>query len=212
MSDRSSPPLAPIVAALAAMIASQIIRLHQTEAAWWLAADYVGRLLSLAILFLAPTTRAAAFKREGLLVSAWQAGLWLSGLVILNILVLYRLGFELDTAFPETRLGSLPRLHGAPLLVDLTFGLTLVAIHEEIFFRRIARAILHPMLGTGTSMIIASAILVGLYHWQFGIRTITTAFIFGVFAMLSYVRMGTIMPIVVAHYLIDAMHELTHLA
>lgn len=191
------------------MVASQIVRLQQTDVAMWLAVDYAGRLLSLAILLLAPAVRGIAFKREPLTCSAWEAAVWVVGLVVLAILVRQFVRIMLGPIFPGTQLGFLPSPHGTLLLIDSTVGLALVATHEEIVFRRLARAILRPKLGDGFVMVIASATLFGLYHWQFGVGTIVTAIIFGIFAMLFYKRAGTIAPVVIAHYLADAWHEVS---
>ena len=172
------------------MVASQIVRLQQTDAALWLAADYSGRLASLAILFLAPATRAIAFKREAVVVRERQAGLWLLGLLALQLLLLYPLNLSLEQSLWPPRLGVVPPLHGVTLAVDVIFGVALVAVHEEIVFRRVVRELLRPTFGDGTWMIIVSAILFGLYHWQFGAATIVAAALFGVFAMLGLCALG----------------------
>lgn len=201
----TSPPLVPVAAALAVMVASQVVRLQQSEPELWLAADYGGRLVALAILWLAPGARASAFKREQFAIGAGQAGLWLIGLALLDVFVLTRLRFSVDVMFSGLRFGVYAQPLGYLALFDTTFGLALVALHEEIVFRRVTRAVLRPRLGDGWLMVSASALLFGLYHWQFGVGTVVGAFVFGVFAMLFYKRAGTIAPIVIAHYLANAI-------
>jgi membrane protease YdiL (CAAX protease family) len=89
--------------------------------------------------------------------------------------------------------------------VDVTFGIALVAYQEEVVFRRCARAVLNKSLGGQTTMVIASALLFGSYHWSRGLGTITAAILFGIVAMAFYVRAGVLWPLVLVHYVTDVV-------
>jgi membrane protease YdiL (CAAX protease family) len=89
--------------------------------------------------------------------------------------------------------------------VDVTFGIALVAYQEEVVFRRCARAVLNKKLGSGTTMVFASALLFGSYHWSRGLGTIITAALFGIVAMTFYVRAGVLWPLVLVHYVTDVV-------
>jgi membrane protease YdiL (CAAX protease family) len=193
-----------VAIAVVVMVASQFVRMAQTAPELWLAVDYAGRLLSLTVL-MAPGTRAIAFRREQRRVSVLELCTWIAALVILQELVLNWLGSWVDAMFPGTALALIPALQGAPLLVDLTLGLALVALHEEIVFRRVTRSMLKPLFGDGVVMALASSIPFGLYHWQFGVDSMVSAGLFGACAMLMYLRVGSIVPVMVAHYLVNVL-------
>ena len=108
----------------------------------------------------------------------------------------------LSAIMPDVRLGHFPWLSGGPRWADLTFGLALVAIHEEIFFRRVARFAMRP-LGDGGWMVLSSSVLFGLFHWWTGLPNMLLAAIAGAFLMLLYLRAGALWPAIVAHYIID---------
>lgn len=193
-----------VTIAVVVMVASQFVRMAQTAPELWLAVDYAGRLLSLAVL-MAPGARPIAFRREQRRVSVPESAAWVVALVIFYELVLNWFGSRVDAMSPGTALASIPALKGAPLLLDLTLGLALVAVHEEIVFRRVARAMLKPLFGNGVVMALLSSIPFGLYHWQFGVDSMVSAGLFGACAMLIYLRVGSIVPVMVAHYFVNVL-------
>lgn len=190
------------VAALLPMIASQILRLHQHDAASWIFWDYTGRLLGLAVLAAIPGARAVAFRCEARRLPLWKIALWIAGTVLVCIGAV-GLGRIINAAFPLTVFGSYPRPHGWLRLVDLTFGLALVAFSEEIVFRRCARRMLQPHLGDGHLLVLATSLLFGAYHWSTGLGTMIGASISGALLMLFYQRSGALWLVMLAHYLVD---------
>ena len=70
-------PTAWFAAALIPMIASQIVRLHQSQAANWIFWDYAGRIGALAILAAIPAARAVAFRWDKRQMSLWEVTLWI---------------------------------------------------------------------------------------------------------------------------------------
>jgi membrane protease YdiL (CAAX protease family) len=78
----------------------------------------------------------------------------------------------------------------------------LVALHEEIVFRRAMRLALSG-LGDGRAMILVSGVLFGAYHWWTGVPNMIFAAVFGLVAMQVYRRSGALWPIVIIHYLTD---------
>ena len=190
------------VVALLPMIASQILRLHQHDAASWIFWDYTGRLCALGVLAAIPAARAVAFCREKRRLPLWKVALWIAGIVpaCIGLIDLERM---IGAAFPMTILGVYPRLHGSLRLVDLTCGLALVAFSEEIIFRRCARHMLLPHLGDGHLLVLATSLLFGAYHWWTGLGNMIGAFITGALFMLFYRRSGALWPVVLMHYLVD---------
>lgn len=193
--------LATFLLVASAMLPAQIIRLHQVEALPWLLADYGGRLFVLALLFLLPVGRSVLMREERLRTGALEATLWVASL---TALFAWSGVFDwLGHLFPETRLGDYPRLGGWLYLFDLTCGLALVALHEEMVFRRLAAAALETWCRREITLVLASAIIFALYHWWTGIGNMIACLAFGVAAMWCYRRTGSLWPIGIIHYAVD---------
>jgi hypothetical protein len=69
-------------AALVPMVASQILRLQQSNPATWILWDYTGRLGALAVLGAIPSARTVTFRWERLRLAWWEAALWIVGIVL----------------------------------------------------------------------------------------------------------------------------------
>jgi membrane protease YdiL (CAAX protease family) len=191
------------VVAMLPMVASQLIRLQQSEPALWLACDYAGRLSMIAVLAAIPTARQVAFKREQAIFDAGQIAIWIILLVLAEIFLIQLIQAFLTYSFPPWRLGFYPYLQGGLYWFDLTFGLMLVAYSEELLFRRCARFVFGALLGDGWPMMIATSIFFGAYHWWSGIWNAAGAGVAGLFFMIFYKRAGVLWPVVVLHYIID---------
>jgi membrane protease YdiL (CAAX protease family) len=189
-------------AALVPLIASQLMRLHQHDAASWIAWDYAGRIAALAVLCLHPAVRAMAFCRDRRQIPLVEIAIWIVGISSLRFYCKGAIRF-VTLAFPATLLGHYPQVTGWLKPFDLVVGLALVAFSEEIIFRRYLRAALQPYLGDGVLAIIAAAVLFGAYHWWTGLGTVLFATLVGILLMLMYRRSGALWPVVLAHYLVD---------
>lgn len=190
-----------LVVAAVVQTAWQILRLQQRDPAAWLACDYAMRLCTLGILAIDPTVRATVFRRERLKISlavviCW--GLWLIPLIFLATIV----ADVYAALLPSFRVGVFPRPEGWLKLFDLTLGIALVGIHEELFFRRALRAGLAG-LGDGKGMVLVSALLFGGFHWWTGVPNMIVATAFGIGFMRIYRDGGALWPVVVMHSLAD---------
>lgn len=190
-----------LVATAAVSTVWQVVRLHQLDPGLWLACDYAFRLMALGMLAVNPAVRAAIFQREKLKVSLAIVINW-SFVLIAALILAWILGEIYGAFLPSLRLGFYPRPEGWLNLFDLTFGIALVAVHEELVFRRALRLALTG-LGDGKAMIMVSALLFGAFHWWTGIPNVFYATVFGVVAMLIYCQAGALWPIVAIHYLAD---------
>ena len=193
------------MAALLPMVASQILRLQQSDPAAWLLCDYAGRIGALLVLAAIPAANAAAFRYEELRITGEEVIGWILA-IVLAFFAIDHLAAPLAATLPNIRLGTYPQLHGWLYGLDLSFGLALVAFHEEIVFRRCARYLFRDFgdrWGDGWGMILATSLMFGAYHWWAGIPNIISAVLFGVAAMLFYRRAGAIWPIMIAHYIVD---------
>jgi membrane protease YdiL (CAAX protease family) len=181
----------------------QTARLQQTDWLWY-PYDYAGRLLILGLLALDPALRAAVFRRERLKVSLAVVINW--GLALIPIMVLAQaFGAGIAAFLPDLRLGFYPEIHGPLYLFDMSFGLALVAVHEELCFRRAIPFALGK-LGDGALSNLASAALFGAFHWWTGIANMFVAAVFGIVALKITRRSGAIWPVMVIHFLADAWY------
>jgi membrane protease YdiL (CAAX protease family) len=181
-------------------IVFQAIRLGQDSPERWLTVDYAMRVTTLGLLALSPMC-AAVFRREPLRVTFVQfvARLLTTGAaVILTVLI----AWKLSSILPDQRLGWYPRATGWLYLFDLTCGIALVAIHEELIFRRLARLAFN-WLGDGLAMIATTSLVFAAYHWWTGPSNILAAALVGAILMVLYRAVGAIWPAVLAHYCLD---------
>ncbi|MBL8708648.1 MAG: CPBP family intramembrane metalloprotease [Rhodospirillaceae bacterium] len=191
------------VLASLAMVPAQIVRLLQEAPLPWLLADYGGRLLALAVIVLLPAGRWCLRQKGRLRVRRREALLW--AFVIAAFFGASPFFGWLAASLPQTALGAYPQPVGGLYLFDLTLGLALVALHEELVFRKLARAALARLLRHELAVILASALIFAAYHWWTGIGNMAGAFCFGLAAMVCYRRTGVLWPVVVAHYLTDLL-------
>ena len=203
MSVRVIPAPLWFVAALVPMVLSQIVRLRQSDPATWIFWDYAGRLGALAVLSAIPSARTVAFQRERLRMALWEAAFWIVGIVLVDHYLCGWIRRTINTALPATVLGVYPKSHGWLHIVDIVFGLALVAYSEEIVFRRCARYLFQIYLNDGYALVVVTSILFGAYHWWTGIGNIVEATLIGVLLMLFYRRSAALWPVVLAHYLTD---------
>ena len=178
------------VAALIPMVASQTLRLQQSDPAMWIFWDYAGRLGALAMLAASPSIRTVAFRWEKLQIARWEGALWIAGLVLADHYLGGWVRRTINAALPATVLGSYPQLSGWLYFVDIVFGIALVAYSEEIVFRRCARHIFKNYFGDGYGLVIVTSLLFGAYHWWTGLGNIVEAAMMGVLLMLFLQRSG----------------------
>jgi uncharacterized protein len=190
-------------AVFAFLVPFQLWRLSQADAAAWLSIDYLMRVAGLIALAVARPTRHIAFRTRRLRIGKGELVTWLFGAAALAALYGYEPLWRMaEASMPDIRLDFPPRTTGVLHFIDLTFGLMLVALHEEIFFRRVAWVVFRP-LGDGIGMVALSSVMFGLFHWWTGLPNMLLATAAGVFLMLLYRRSGALWPTVLAHYLID---------
>jgi hypothetical protein len=190
-------------AALIPMAVSQVVRLHQHDPGAWIFWDYAGRLAGLAMLVAIPSARVVAFRRETLRMAVWKLPLWIAGIVIADRYLGRWIGTTINTLLPATALGGYPRESGSLYLIDVVFGLALVAYSEEVFFRKCARDLFKIYLGDGGLLVFVTSLLFGAYHWWSGVGNIVVAVILGALLMIFFQRSEALWPVVLGHYLTD---------
>jgi uncharacterized protein len=203
MSPRAIPGLIWFAAALVPMVTSQIVRLHQHDPGTWIFWDYAGRLGGLSILAAIPSARAVAFQWTRLRMALWKVVLWIAGLVVADHYLGGWARRTINTALPATVLGVYPQNSGWLYLVDVVFGLALVAYSEEIVFRRCARHVFQTYVGNGSLLVLVTSLLFGSYHWWTGVGNIVEATMMGALLMVFFLRSEALWPVVLGHYVTD---------
>ena len=86
-------------------------------------------------------------------------------------------------------------------IFDLTIGLILIAVSEELVFRKFALNWLKRSGFGVLGCILISASIFALMHWGSGLNRVAATFVFGVASMGLYIRHTRLWPVVVAHYI-----------
>ena len=101
-------------------------------------------------------------------------------------------------------LGSMPAI-GNPAIdwFDLTVGLLLVGVVEELVFRAWLAGTLER-LGAGRALVVAaSAIAFGLIHWSAGLHAVLVTGAIGAVFMLLYLLSRSLPALALAHFLVN---------
>ena len=166
--------------------------------------DYATRAVVLAVCFTWPVTRAIATRQM-----SPQSGAIVALACAIALPVAGRLVFHLTEA-PFVRLTGLNGLFvfhqlADPVVywVDLTAGLFLVALSEELVFRKFARHWLEEAGRTPLQIVLISALLFSLMHWGSGPGRLLYTFAAGAIYMTVYLRIGRLWPLVIAHWIED---------
>jgi uncharacterized protein len=211
----ATPPATPVNAlpwfagALSIMLIGQVARLYQVDVAAWLALDYGWRIAAVGLLAVSPAMRRIAFPKKRPAVY-WALALF----AILMVVIVDRTATAIltsptrpwDPVFWVRSIVAPPKISGVAYLVDISFGLALVAYSEELLFRRVAFHVLGRYVGNGALLTLTSAVLFGLAHWWTGIPHIIATVCMGAIAMAMYKHMRpAIWPLVIAHYICDVI-------
>ncbi len=174
-----------------------------TSAPGWLAADYGSKILALAILFAVPALRAAVAGTLAMPRAPWEAAL-LAVVAAAAILGAEWLLCTADIEVAALKLFQYPKIDSGVLYwTDITFGLVLTAVSEELVFRGAFARLLVPALPGALGMTVASAVFFALIHWSHGTTAVAVAFVAGVVLMALYRRTGSLLPAMAAHYLVN---------
>ena len=83
------------------------------------------------------------------------------------------------------------------------------AVFEEIFFRGLIWRLVYSSTISYNKAVIyvfTSSVLFGLVHWENGLPEVVAATIFGLVACVLYLRLRNLIPLIVAHFVIDVVN------
>jgi membrane protease YdiL (CAAX protease family) len=171
----------------------------------WLWIDYVSRAISLSLMFAIGANWRDLWRENR--ISNWLVA-------IVGLFIAASLGLMISGTLPpwlRQNVGGFV-LQGFPgyaspdqRLWDLTLGLALVAISEEILFRWYLDRAIRGFIRSEPGRIFLAATLFALAHWSRLAVGVFPAFLFGVIYAILYRRIGSVWPLAVAHYIVDLM-------
>lgn len=172
----------------------------------WILLDYLCVKLTLLILILglirSHRMQAADF---GLMRQQLAPFLTTTLTVTLVGTIIDQNGYALIAQLPGyTSLGGMPAITSATWnWVDLTFGLVLVGIVEELVFRGYLHTVLRRFTANNAAIVALSSLVFGLAHWSNGLHAVLITALIGAVFMIAYIRTRSTPAIMLAHFLIN---------
>ena len=166
------------------------------------AVDYGAKLVMLALLLAAGAQRMAD-PRPTVPPRPEALAFWLVFAVVAN-LALFFAAARMERIAPSPHLFDWPKVKDVWLAaIDLTLGLALTAVVEEMMGRRLAWNVLAPRLTQPWGPLVVSSVLFGLGHWGQGPWNTLSATLGGAALFVAYRRTGSLALVVIAHYLVN---------
>lgn len=178
---------------------------YVTSFTLWIAIDYTLKLLPLWFLFRMLQKRHLTAEDLGLVrmslneLLTWAVILTTAGFCLDEPGIIFWSGIFPMPFLDPAIMDSNPILNQ----IDMTFGLALVAIAEEVIFRGLAFSALKERGYSTPKIFIVSAAIFGLIHWSQGPAVIIATAITGSALMVCRWRSGSIYPAIIAHYFIN---------
>jgi membrane protease YdiL (CAAX protease family) len=168
------------------------------------------RVVTVAILVGVPTLR-SAYRVPEKAKEPPNAILWLirTGALSVALIVVERLSSmfiarPLTEQFPDSALFAFPQYANDTIrLLDLTVGMFLVGLSEELLFRRALIEMLLKQSWPRLAVVFGSAVPFACIHWYGGIGHVIYALPFGLFAALIYLQFRSLWMLVVIHAAAD---------
>lgn len=205
--NRPTPRWVP-VALLAPFYLNDFANLHIHDWRLWLLIDYIGvKLLPLAVLVWLLRSRRLRPAELGLRGQRpHQALLSFAGVTLLGTVIDQNGGRWLATLPGFPALGGMPEIT-SPFWngLDLSLGLLLVGICEELVFRGYLRTLLLRFTTKGWLIVLMSSVAFGLIHWSLGLTAILTTSLIGAVFMITYLITESLPAIMLAHFAINVI-------
>ena len=167
-------------------------------------ADYLSRVLGIGLLFAIPTLRGLALAGEGRAPTLWLAPPLIGLAVGVSLLTDGYLFGALHDLAPGWALFAYPDPGPRWLyLFDLTGGLVLVAVSEELLCRRVAVRVLERFGLPPVAVLLVSTTLFAAMHWSGGLGALGETFVLGAVLAGIYMWQRSLILVIVIHYLIN---------
>jgi hypothetical protein len=173
---------------------------------WWLFIDYVGVKLFpfLVVLWLIQSKKMRA-SEFGLTTQTIPSFLVVFLVVALVGTTIDQNGYQIVAKLPGySPLGGMPAITN-PVWnwIDLTFGLFMVGIFEELIFRGYMHTFISRYTKNSFAIVVISAVAFGLIHWSLGLHDVLITSIIGAVFMIAYLRTRSLPAIMLAHFAVN---------
>lgn len=173
---------------------------------WWLFIDYTAvKCFPLILAFwLIYSNKMQAFE-FGLRTQSLFSFIVTFVIVALIGTVIDQNGKLLIATFPGyTPLGGMPEII-SPVWnwVDLTFGLLLVGVCEELVFRGYLCTFISRYTESSFTIVLLSSVAFGFIHWSSGLHTVIISSVIGAVFMTAYLLTRSLPAIILAHFAIN---------
>ena len=173
---------------------------------WWLFIDYAGvKLFPFVFALWLICTKKMRASEFGLKTQSMLSFLVVFLIVALVGTVIDQNGYQLIAKLP-----GYPPLGGMPAItspvwnwIDLTFGLLMVGVCEELIFRGFLHTFISRFTENWFAIVVISSLGFGLIHWSLGLHVVLIASIIGAVFMIAYLRTRSLPAIMLAHFAIN---------
>jgi membrane protease YdiL (CAAX protease family) len=87
--------------------------------------------------------------------------------------------------------------------IDLTFGLFMVGIFEELIFRGYMHTFISRYTKSSFAIVVISAVAFGLIHWSLGLHDVLITSTIGAVFMTAYLRTRSLPALMLAHFAVN---------
>ncbi|MBU0971723.1 MAG: CPBP family intramembrane metalloprotease [Proteobacteria bacterium] len=173
---------------------------------WWLFIDYAGvKFFPLAVVFWMIHSKKMKANQFGLETACGVSFVLVVVVVTLAGTLIDQNFYPLISTFPGYKaLGSMPQIGNIVWnWVDLTFGLFMVGVCEELVFRGFLHTFLGRYFKRSWVILVISSVAFGLIHWSLGLHAVVVTSIIGALFMGFYLKTRSLPAIMIAHFLIN---------
>lgn len=173
---------------------------------WWIFVDYVSvklfPLIVVAWLIINKKMKADEF---GLSLQSVLSFVMVFLIVTFIGTLIDQNAYKLIAKLPGYRpLGTMPMIKSTIWnWVDLTVGLLMVGIFEEVVFRGFICTYLNTYTRNRFAIVLISSIAFGFIHWSSGLHVVLVTSIIGAVFMIAYLKIHSLPPIMFAHFAVN---------
>ena len=172
----------------------------------WLFIDYAGvKLFPFLVVLWLICSKKMRPSEFGLTTQTIPSFLAVFLVVTLVGTVIDQNGYQLISKLPGySPLGGMPVIT-SPVWnwIDLTFGLLMVGIVEELIFRGYMHTFIDRYIKSSFAVVVISSVAFSLIHWSLGLRAILITSIIGAVFMIAYIRTRSLPAIMLAHFAVN---------
>jgi len=173
---------------------------------WWLFVVYVVvKLFPLGLAFWLIYSKKMTASDFGLRTQSIPSATIAFFTVMLVGTVIDQNAYQLIAGLP-----GYPPLGGMPAItsvawdwIDLTFGLLMVGVCEELVFRGFLYTFISRYTQNYYIIVFISSLAFGLIHWGLGFHTVLITTVIGAVFMIAYIRTQSLPALMLAHFVIN---------